>query len=83
MDFSNLNQWGDYWYLCRMDSLCVFDAAGTRVAEWYSTYIDRPYGWIFQCLVNTLPPTLAQDFGIIVKEWEDYVTKRLEECHAD
>lgn len=72
-----------------MDGLCVFDATtGAKVSEWYVHYVvtnsydNRPQNWTFQCLVNTLPSALAQDFGYIVKEWEDYVSKRLEECYA-
>jgi hypothetical protein len=89
MRFGNLTKWQNWWYLPRMDALSVFDfVTGERVAEWYVNYTitnsfdNRPQNWTFQCLVNTLPPDAARDFGEVVKGWEDYINARLKECYA-
>ncbi len=84
MKFANLNRWGDYWYLPRMNGLYVFDAVtGDKVSDWYVHDSAREWKtWSFHCCVNTLPPDRAAEFGYVVRDWEQYVDARLTECFS-
>jgi hypothetical protein len=91
MKFDTLIKWRDWTCLATMSRLKIFDAAGTKVAEWGICISEEEYPnqalttWKRVCCVNTLVATIQSDFDReILDPWFKKVDTKLRNyyCHA-
>ena len=83
MEFRRLHTWGEFKYVARMDCLMLFDASGTRVAEWYVGGKGEYDQWYLYCLVNTLSWDLSFEFKkSVLSDWKKIVDTKLRAYYA-